>query len=78
MVENNQMPVEQPSADVGEELATLIKVTGTVQSSMGGYRILVHHAGAFPWEKVFKALVYRGFRVYVSSRKADLEINAEP
>lgn len=78
MVDKNQMPVERPTADVGEELAKLIKVTGTVQSSMGGYRILVHHASAFPWDKVLKALVYRGFRVYLTNHKADLQINAEP
>jgi hypothetical protein len=78
MVAKDHMPVEQPAADVGEELAKIIKVTGTVQSSMGGYRILVHHATAFPWDKVLKALVYRGFRVYVSARKADLQIDAEP
>jgi hypothetical protein len=71
-------PVTNPSADVGEYLALVVGETGTLQEAMGGYRIAVHHTGAFPWDEVFKVLLYRDFRVFVTRRKADLFIEAQP
>ena len=71
-------PVTNPSVDVGEYLAHVLGETGTLQEAMGGYRIAVHHAGAFPWDEVFKTLLYRDFKVYVTRRKADLFIEAQP
>jgi hypothetical protein len=32
----------------------------------------------FPWDDVFKALLFREFTVYVSNHKADLFIEAQP
>lgn len=78
MVDRNNIAVERPTADVADELRKIIGVTGTVLDAMGGYRIHIHHSSAFPWDKVMKALVYRRFKVYVRSHKADLQIEAEP
>jgi hypothetical protein len=71
-------PVTNPSADVGEYLAHVVGETGTLQEAMGGYRIAVHHTRAFPWDDVFKTLLYRDFKVYVTRRKADIFIEAQP
>lgn len=70
--------VEYPAADVAELLQQLMGDTGDVLESMGGFKIKVHHLRAFPWGEVFKALVYRDFRVYVTRKKADLIIEASP
>ena len=71
-------PVINPGVDVGEHLAYLMGHTGTVQDSMGGYRIKIHHTSAFPWDEVFKVLLYRDFKVYVNRHKADFYIEAQP
>jgi len=70
--------VTNPGADVGDALAYYIGHTGTIEPAMGGYRIRVHHTRGFPWDEVFKALLYRGFKVYVTNAKADLIIEAAP
>jgi len=61
-----------------DQPAFLIGDTGGLQQAMGGYRIKIYHSGAFPWAEVFKALVFRDFRVYVTRHKADLFIEAQP
>jgi hypothetical protein len=78
MAKDKTPPVTNPTVDVGEELAWLIGDTGTVQPLMGGYKLKVYHAGAFPWDAVFKILLFRDFKVYVSRHKADLFIEAQP
>ncbi len=70
--------LHNPAADLGQELAKLIGVTGGLQEYMGGYRIAVYHASAFPWDGVFKVLLYRDFQVFVTRRKADIFIEAKP
>jgi hypothetical protein len=50
--------------------------TGDVQELMGGFRIRIHHAKAFPWDQVLRALLYRDFRVTVTRHKADITIEA--
>jgi hypothetical protein len=78
-VPNNKVPpVINPTVDVGEEIAELIGDTGGLQESMGGYRIKVYHTGAFPWADVFKVLLFRDFKVYVTRHKADIFIEAQP
>lgn len=71
-------PVRNPTVDVGEELAWLIGETGGLQETLGGYKIKVFHTRAFPWDEVFKALLFRDFKVYVTRHKADLFIEAQP
>jgi hypothetical protein len=71
-------PVTSPSADVGDILRHLIGDTGRVHDAMGGYKIAVDHTRAFPWDDVFKTLLYRDFRVYVTRHKADIYIEASP
>lgn len=71
-------PVVNPTVDVGDELRFLIGETGVINESMGGYRIKVYHSRAFPWDDVFKTLLYRDFKVYLTHHKADLYIEATP
>jgi hypothetical protein len=70
--------VINPTVDLGELLALMIRDTGGLQDMMGGYKIKVYHTGAFPWDEVFKALLFREFKVYVTRHKADLFIEATP
>lgn len=67
-----------PGVDVADELAFLIGETASLENYMGGYRIRIHHARAFPWDDVFKTLLFRNFKVYVTNAKADLIIEAAP
>lgn len=70
-------PVTNPSADVGEQLTYLMADTGAlIESSVTTYKLKVYHTRAFPWDDVFKHLLYRGFKVAVTSHKADLFIEA--
>jgi hypothetical protein len=69
-------PVTNPGVDVAELLRYLMGDTGELQESMGGFRIKVFHTKAFPWDEVFKTLLYRDFRVYVTRHKADILIDA--
>lgn len=71
-------PVTNPTVDIGQELHRLIGETGSINEAMGGYRIKVHHTRGFPWDDVFKTLLYREFRVYVTHHKADIYIEATP
>ena len=71
-------PVTNPTVDIGEILAYLVGETGVVQQSMGGFKIKVFHLRGCPWDDVFKALLYRDFRVYLTRHKADIFIEATP
>lgn len=71
-------PVTNPSVDIGEMLAYLIGDTGVVHPALGGFKIKVAHTRGFPWDDVFKALLYRDFRVYLTRHKADIFIEATP
>jgi len=70
-------PVINPTVDVGEELKYLIGETGAVHDSMGAFRIKVYHTRMFPWDEVFKTLLYRDFQVFVTRHKADIFIEAK-
>ncbi|CAN5436878.1 hypothetical protein BH10PLA1_BH10PLA1_04050 [soil metagenome] len=76
MANPKEPPVTNPGIDVAELLRYLMGDTGDLQDAAGGFRIRVFHASGFPWAEVFKALVYRDFRVYVTRHKADLLIEA--
>ena len=69
-------PVTNPAVDVGEALRYLVADTGAVHELMGGFRIKIYHTRAFPWDDVFKTLLFRDFRVYVTRHKADFFIDA--
>jgi hypothetical protein len=69
-------PVINPTVDVGEQLRYLMGTTGVLQESMGGFKIKIFHTRAFPWDEVFKTLLYRDFKVYVTRHKADIFIEA--
>jgi hypothetical protein len=78
MAKDKVPPVINPTVDVGDELEFLIGETGGLEQMMGGYRIRVYHTRAFPWDEVFKVLLFRDFKVFVGRRKADLYIEAMP
>jgi hypothetical protein len=67
-----------PSVDVAESLRHAMGDTGDLQETLGGFRIKIHHAGAFPWAVVFKTLLFRDFKVYVRRHNAELFIEANP
>jgi len=69
-------PTATPSGDIANELRQLIGETGGLDEVMGSFRIKVYHTRAFPWDEVFKALLYRGFQVFITNKKADLFIEA--
>jgi hypothetical protein len=69
-------PVINPTVDVSEELRRLIGDTGILEDQMGAFKIKIYHTRMFPWDDVFKTLLYRDFQVYVSRHKADLFIEA--
>jgi len=71
-------PVTNPNADVVELLRHLVGDTGGIEDRLLGYRIEVYHTRAFPWDEVFKALLFRDYKVFVSRYKADLFIDAMP
>jgi len=76
MDQDKTPPVMHPAIDVGESLQHLMGDTGDVREQLGGFRIRVYHSSAFPWGEVFRTLLYRDFRVYVSRNKADIYIEA--
>jgi len=76
MAERKIPPVTNPGVDVAELLRYTMGDTGDLQEVMGGFRIRVHHAKGFPWAEVFRALLYRDFRVTVTHHKADIQIEA--
>ena len=69
-------PVTNPNVDVAELLRYTMGDTGDVQEFMGGFRIKIYHAKAFPWDQIVRALLYRDFRVSVIRHKADILIEA--
>ena len=75
---NGKHPHPSPAMDLAQQLVYLMADTGGLNESMGGYRIKVYHTKYFPWDEVFKALLYRDFKVYVTRYKADLYIEAMP
>jgi hypothetical protein len=78
MAPSKTPPVINPTVDVGEELKHLMGETGALMESLGSLKIKVFHTRAFPWDEVFKTLLYRDFQVYVTRHKADLYIEAKP
>ena len=78
MAKDRIPPVINPGVDVGDELSYLIADTGGLEELMGGYRIKVFHTRAFPWDEVFKVLLFRDFKVYVTRHTADIYIEATP
>ena len=76
MEQRKEPPVTNPGVDVAEYLQYVMGDTGDLQSFMGGFRIKIYHTRAFPWDDVFKTLLYRDFRVSVTRHKADLMIEA--
>ena len=74
--QSNVPPVTNPGVDVAELLRFTMGDTGDLQERMGGFRIKIYHARAFPWDQVLRALLYRDFRVSVTRNKADIFIEA--
>ena len=69
--------VINPTMDVGEILVELVGDTATCETVAGGFRLRVHHLRSFPWDEVFKALLFRDYKVFVARQKADVLIEAQ-
>ena len=70
-------PLSNPEAEVVDQLTYLMGETGgIVESSATTCKLKVYHTRAFPWDDVFKNLLYRGYKVAVTCHKADLFIEA--
>lgn len=78
MADKKVPPVINPGVDVAEQLRYLIGDTGVLDDALGTFRIRVFHTRMFPWDDVFKTLLYRDFQVWVGRHKADLFIEAKP
>lgn len=78
MADKKVPPVINPGVDVAEQLRYLIGETGQLDDAMGSFRIKIFHSRMFPWDDVFKTLLYRDFQVWVTRHKADLFIEAKP
>ena len=70
------MPMTDSSEDLVDQLTWLMADTGELTRADDGFRIKVFHSRAFPWDDVFKALLYANFKVAVTRQKADLFIEA--
>lgn len=67
-----------PAAKIAEDLRHLLGDMANVQELPDGFKIKVYHTRAFPWDDVFKMLLYRDYKVNLSRRKADIYIEAKP
>jgi hypothetical protein len=65
-----------PSINLAQSLEDLLGDMANVQELPEGFKIKVYHTRAFPWDDVFKMLLYRDYKVNVSRRKADIYIEA--
>jgi hypothetical protein len=78
MAEKRTPPVKDPTANIEQELNRIVGHMGIVEEANGALRIKVAHSRAFPWDDVFKELLYRDFKVEVTKHKADLIIECRP
>jgi len=69
--------IYDPTVDIEQQLLFLMGDTGGLQNVMGAFKLKVYHTRAFPWDEVFKLLLYRDFKVYVTRHKADIYIEAK-
>ena len=78
MAEKRTPPVADPTASIEKELNRLVGDMGNIEETSGAFRIKVAHSRAFPWDDVFKQLLYRDYKVEVTKHKADLIIEGRP
>jgi hypothetical protein len=68
--------VIDPDVEIGVVVRDIVGHMGAVEEIGGGFKIKVHHGGAFPWDELFKALLYRDYKVAVTRHKAELFVEA--
>jgi len=64
--------------DLGERMTAMIGTSGVVQQAMCGFRIKVSQPAAFPFDRVFTALLSRDFKLHLTRRNGGLLIEARP
>jgi hypothetical protein len=64
--------------ELGEQLMADIGRLGSIQESMGGFRIKTSMPLAFPFGRILTTLTSRNFRVTVSQQGSTLVIEARP
>ena len=68
--------VIDPDVEIGIVIRDIVGHMGAVVEEGGVFKIKIHHGGAFPWDELFKALLYRDCKVSITRKKADLYIEA--
>ena len=68
--------VIDPDVDVGVVVRDIVGHMGAVEESAGAFKIKVHHGRSFPWDDLFKSLLYRDYKVSITRIKAELYVEA--
>ena len=68
--------VVDPDVEIGIVIRDIIGHMGAVEEHAGAFKIKVHHGGSFPWDSLFKALLYRDYKVTMTRHKAEIFIEA--
>lgn len=68
--------VIDPDVEIGIVVRDIVGHMGAVEQTDNGFKIKVHHGGSFPWDELFKALLYRDYKVSITRKKAELFIEA--
>ncbi len=68
--------VVDPDVEIGIVIRDIVGHMGAVEENGGAFKIKVHHGGSFPWDSLFKALLYRDYKVTITRHKAEIFIEA--
>lgn len=68
--------VTDPDVEIGIVIRDIVGHMGAVEQNGGSFKIKVHHGGSFPWDILFKALLYRDYKVAITRLKAEIFIEA--
>lgn len=68
--------VTDPDVEIGIVIRDIVGHMGAVEQDGGSFKIKVHHGGSFPWDILFKALLYRDYKVAITRLKAEIFIEA--
>jgi len=68
--------VTDPDVEIGIVIRDIVGHMGAVEQNGDSFKIKVHHGGSFPWDVLFKALLYRDYKVAITRQKAEIFIEA--
>jgi len=64
--------------DLEEQLKKMVKDTGAVNSTYGGFEIRVSKPTLFPWYKIFNRLIDIDQEVWVNKMEGKINITSKP